>query len=193
MLAVISDNVRFGFFSLLFICIFLLFLIHMFLLPFKAYLIHRRLNKVVDGSVPARGTSQRCVGGWGREMRCHLVCRLWTRCWVLRPAPLGWMGLPPAALLGPGTFPVTVIPRQLLTSELVKPCTHCVLKRKKCFSTRRLLGTRHTCQNLYESRRRPARENASSLVTCLVLVGFSTRHEFQNELTTSAEVPRYFS
>ena len=53
---------------------------------------------------------------------------------------------------------------------------------KKYFSTRRLLGTSHTCQDLSESRRHPTRRDASL---------FSTHHEFRNKLTMSTEVPLY--
>ena len=43
----------------------------------------------------------------------------------------------------------------------------------------------------FESWRCPAGENASPLVACSILIGLGTRHEFQNELT-STEVPLCF-
>ena len=74
-----------------------------------------------------------------------------------------------------------------VTSELIKPCAPCTLmgKKKKCFSTRRLLGTCHTCWNLYEAQRCPTRESASLFRTRQ----FQHSSGFQNELMTSAEVP----
>ena len=41
-------------------------------------------------------------------------------------------------------FGNTVIPRYSSASEFIKPCTCCILTRKKCFSTQRLLGTWHS-------------------------------------------------
>ena len=62
--------------------------------------------------------------------------------------------------------------------------------RKQCFSPRHLLRTGRPCQNLYESRHRPTRDNSSSLVACPVLVSLGTCHEFWNALM-DVEVPLY--
>ena len=82
----------------------------------------------------------------------------------------------------------TVIPWYLRASELTKLCNPSILRRKKCFRARHLLGTHCTCENLCESGCCPSRENASSFGTRRFL---GTRHEVQNELTVSIEVPLY--
>ena len=58
--------------------------------------------------------------------------------------------------------------------------------KKKMFGTQCLLGTHHTCQKLYESRRCPTRENAS--FRSWVLTGLGIHPEFQKELRMSTEI-----
>ena len=80
-----------------------------------------------------------------------------------------------------------VIPRYSSASELMKPCTCCILMRKKNVSAVGASSGLVALARTYMSHD----VLHEKMLYCSELVGFGSHHEFWNELTMSTEVPPY--
>ena len=73
------------------------------------------------------------------------------------------------------------------TSELLKPCTRCILMRKNVSSLSTCSGRLTPATACVSHEAMPQ----DKTLLCSVLTGWRASHDFQNKLTTSSEVPLY--
>ena len=83
---------------------------------------------------------------------------------------------------------ITVIPRYLLASQLVKPCTLSYFDEKKMFQHSAFARDSLRLLELVSHDASP-QEKVFHRLSHSVLAGFGTHHEFPNTLTTNTKVP----